>query len=78
VESVRLQFAFLKVKNERVCAFRQCSDRLCHVTLRELARRFVFSGRQRTDVVVTCTLCHFVLTMSLVQSLSRTWTAVLT
>jgi len=77
VESVRIRFAFLTVKNERVCAFRHCSDRLCHVTLREVAGRFVFGGKQRTDVLVTCTLCHFVFTMSLVQSLSRTWTAVL-
>jgi hypothetical protein len=78
VESVRFQFAFLTVKNERVCSFRQCSDRLCHVTLREVKRGFVFSGRQPTDVVVTCTVCNFVLRMFRFQRLSRTWNAALT
>jgi hypothetical protein len=70
VESVRLQLAFLTVTHERVCAFRQCSDRLCHVILREVERRFVFGGRQPADVVVTCTVCNFVLRMFRVQSLS--------
>ena len=42
MESVRLQFAFLTVKNERVCAFRQCSDRLCQVTLREVFFRLLY------------------------------------